>query len=86
MKNEIETKLGTIVAEPAPDPNYPGFYLSLRRGNKTFSLCMLEVEQWNPDDIHLAAHVWDPEDVWGDPVFNMDTPAEVIDRMFEEED
>ena len=83
---EIETRLGTLIAEPAPDKNYPGIYLSIKRDGKTFPICLLEVEQWNPNDTpELAAHVWDPDEVWDDPIFNMHTPADVVDRMFEEE-
>lgn len=86
MGMEIETKLGTLIAESAIDENYPGIYLSIRRDGKTFGICLLEVEQWDPNFTpELAVHVWDPDAVWDDPIFNMHTPADVVDKMFKEE-
>ena len=65
----IHTSLGDIIAHPSPDRYYPGMYISLRRGDKSFPLVLLEVDQVNPADKQLNAHVWSPEEVWDDPVF-----------------
>lgn len=79
----IHTALGDIIAEPSPDKCYPGIYLSLRRGDKTFGIVLLEVDQVNSDDLSLNAHVWNPEEIWEDPVFSMQSTKETVDKMFE---
>ena len=81
----IHTALGDIIAQPSPDTCYPGIYLSIRRGDKTVPIVLLEVDQVYPADKQLNAHVWDPENVWDDPVFSMRTNEETVDKMFKEE-
>ena len=82
----IHTALGDIIAQPSPDTCYPGIYLSIRRGDKTFPLVLLEVDQVNLADRTLNAHVWNPEEIWDDPVFSMRTNEDTVNQMFEEVD
>ena len=81
----VHTELGDIIAEPSPDMCYPGMYLSLRRGDQTYPICLLEVDQVNLADKTLNAHVWDPQDLWGDPVFTLKTPEDTVLKVLEEE-
>lgn len=82
----VHTKLGDIIAEPSSDRYYPGMYLSFKRGDQTYPICLLEVDQVNSADKTLNAHVWDPQDVWGDPVFILKTPEDTVLQMFEEDE
>lgn len=87
MNNTVlNTPLGDIVASVAPDVNFPGIYLSLRRENEIYSLVLLEVDNTGKENPELCAHVWNPEEPWEDPVFSMRSSKEIVDKMFEEED
>lgn len=82
---EIKTSLGTITATVNNDPYYPGMFLSLKRGDQTYSIVLLEVEQTNEKNPKLNVHVYDPEEIWNNATFSMSTPKETVDAMFEEE-
>ena len=81
----IETSLGTIITEVNPDPNYPGIYLSLKRGTNTYGICLMEVVDNQSDNPALNVVVWNPKDVWEDPEFMQKSSKAEVDHMFEED-
>lgn len=82
---EIETLLGKIVVEECHDPSFPGFYLSLRRNDQTYGICLLEVVQYDPSHPELKAHIWSPSTIWEDPSVSMSFEKTEVDKMFEED-
>lgn len=82
---EIDTALGAIITEVNPDPNYPGIYLSLKRGTNIYGICLMEVVDNKTDNPALNVVVWNPKNVWDDPGFTQKTSKADVDRMFEEE-
>lgn len=80
----IETSLGTIITEVKPDPNYPGIYLALKRGQNIFGICLLEVVDNQSENPALHAVVWNPKNVWEDPAFAQKSSRAEVDNMFEE--
>lgn len=83
---DINTKLGTLTVTTVDSKEYPGLYLTLRRNNMEFSLCLLEVDQSDPDRPRLAVWVWpiDPEGVFDEPIFNLVADQKQVDALFEE--
>jgi len=84
--HEIDTALGTIITEVNPDPDYPGIYLSLKRGANTYGICLMEVLDNETDNPALNVVVWNPNNVWDDPEFTQKTSKEDVNRMFNEEE
>ena len=87
-KMEIETNLGTLVVEPVvaePEADYPGVYISLKRpdGN-VFTPFLVEVDQYDSNDVRMKAHYWSPESHFDDPVWDVALTAEEIDSTFKE--
>ena len=85
-KIEVLTPLGTLVAEPSTDPDYPGIWVSLRNENG-FELNMALVEYENfEEDPNKGKWI---TRVWGD-AFNEDytniTVHTDIDRWIAEVD
>lgn len=82
---EVNTKLGTITVKVNNDPFYPGMFLLLKRGEQEYSIVWLEVDQTEETNPKLQAHVYDPEEIWDNPIFSMSSPKETVDAMFMEE-
>ena len=85
---EIDTRLGTLFAEPKTAKDYPGFYVSLRRPDgHEFNPMLVEVDQ---DDLAeepmLEMHYWSPEQHYDDPVWNVHLSAGQIDSTWKERD
>lgn len=79
---QIETKLGTIVAQEYHGRDYPGINLAICRDDKQIGMCLLEVDQSEPGRPILKVHVWSPDNRIEEPVFSL--CEENMDRMFEE--
>ena len=82
--HEIDTALGTIITEVNPDPNYPGIYLALKRGQNIYGICLMEVLDNETDNPALNVVVWNPKNVWEDPEFTQKSSKKTVDAMFEE--
>ena len=84
---EIDTKLGTLFAEPKTANDYPGFYVSLRRPDgHEFNPMLVEVDQdegWG-DEPEMKMHYWSPESHFNDPVWNVSLTAAKIDSTWKE--
>ena len=64
---ELETPMGTLIAEVAGDQSYPGFCLSLRRPGKQWEQTVALLEC--PDDDMVVLHRWDDKAIDGaDPI------------------
>ena len=76
----INTKLGALVAEAVYGHEYPGMYVSLERGNQTYGIVLLEVDQ---SDKQKPPR--DPADIFGDPTFTEEFDGDAVNSMFEED-
>ena len=84
---EVETKLGTIMADPSGyRDDYPGIYLTLKRGDKTVGLCLLEVVQVDDEEPYLAARMWNPTNPWDTPSISVKSSKDTVDTMFDQMD
>lgn len=81
---EIKTKLGTIFAEVFENDDYPGIFLCLRSGDKKIGLVLLEVNQSDSENPELLAHVWHPDNIYGDPDYTLAANRRTVERMLEE--
>lgn len=61
---ELETPMGTLVAEVAGDQEFPGFYVSLRRPGDNWEQTVVLVEC--PDEDVVMVHRWDGKGGDGD--------------------
>ena len=84
-KLELETKMGTLIAEKAGDIDYPGFTITLRRPDgKEFTAVLAEVVQWDDPPV-MEVHYWTPADSSDrNPQWNVCLNAEEIDAGLKE--
>ena len=79
---EVETPLGTLFAEPQTGDDYPGIYTGIRRNGQDFSFNLLEVDTVGEKPL-LKQHVWGntTETIWDDPVFDMISDEQTLDKL-----
>ena len=58
---EIKTPRGELFAEISQNPDYPGFWICLRRGDIEMPLALVECENIKEEDISVIS-----TKVWGD--------------------
>ena len=69
LQLKVKTPMGTLIAQPTLDEEYPGIFIDLK-GTNTDCHLNLVCTEYNPDKENLITHVWDDAEQ-EDPTYDL---------------
>jgi len=80
----VKTSIGTLVARTHHCDSYPGIYVGLDRNGEHFGTALIEVDQDDPENPVLKAHVYNADPHKEEPEFDKHITPDEIDYYFAE--